>query len=101
MDELFGEIKETASRDPRRELLAAARERIAVLEKEAETDLVLVCDLRARINRLEEERDDEAHKARSRMKRILTHIHEELDRIGAPKGEDLSFGERIRRLREP
>lgn len=93
--------EERNAHTPLRSELLAARERIAALEKEAEQDLVLVCDLRARVNRLEEERDDTARKAREKVKRILAHIHEELDRIGAPKGEEMSFGERIRRLREP
>jgi chromosome segregation ATPase len=92
--------EERDARENLRAELAAARERIAALEKEAEKDLVLVCDLRARVVRLEEERDDEARKGRQRVKRILARIHEELDRIGAPKGDELSFGERLRRLRE-
>ena len=68
------------------------------LTEESEQNLVQLCDMRSRINRLETERDDASSNAKRKTKKILRKIHEVLDSVGAPAGEDMSYGERIRRL---
>jgi len=69
------------------------------LQKKVEEQTVLACDFRARVNRLEEQRDDAERNGRRKVKKILKRIHAALDELGAPAGEDVSFGERLRRFR--
>lgn len=80
--------------------LALARQRLGELEQQVGQHLVEVCDLRARIVRLEAERDEAARGAARKTKRILEKVHDELDDAGAPRGEEASFGERIRYLKQ-
>jgi len=83
--------------------LAAANERIADLERKSaelqassEHSIVEACELRVLVNRMENERDDALRKRR----KVLDKVHRELDAAGAPKGENVSFGERIRWLQQ-
>lgn len=92
-------LEERAALESSRADLAEARERVAALERESEQSLVHICELRGRINRIEEERDEAVKAGKRKFRKVLAKIHEELDGIGAPKGADLSFGERIRRLK--
>jgi len=69
-------------------------------KKAAEESLLETCDLRVKVNRLEGELDDANRTARKKSKKILSKIHESLDDAGAPTGDEMSFGERIRRLKQ-
>ncbi len=80
--------------------LALARQRLGELEKQVGQHLVEVCDLRARIVRVEAERDEAQRNAARKSKRILEKVHDELDDAGAPRGDEASFGERIRYLKQ-
>jgi len=82
-----------------------ARARIDVLQRECEQlrqeteeQLLQICDMRVSLNRLEAQRDEAVSDGRRKAKKILTRIHEALDAAGTPRGNDLSFGERVRRL---
>jgi chromosome segregation ATPase len=83
------------------------RDRIENLEREcakakkaAEESLLEACDLRVKVNKLEGELDEANRTARKKSKKILSKIHESLDDAGAPTGDEMSFGERIRRLKQ-
>ena len=81
------------------EMLAKKREdELARLRNECEQSMVLICDLRGRINRLEQEAHDASSAGKRKTKKILRKIHEALDAVGAPAGEEMSYGERLRRL---
>jgi DNA repair exonuclease SbcCD ATPase subunit len=94
--------------DRTRELLQAAEgegARRAALERalaeakaEAEAQMVLACDLHVRVNRLEKERDEALAYGRRKLKKVIEKVHEALDATGAPRGADLSYGDRIRWL---
>jgi len=81
-----------------REQLASQQRLCERLRAESEENLLLVCELRTRINRREEERDEALRDGRRKVKKILGRMHAVLDEVGAPRGEEMSFGERIRRL---
>ena len=117
--ELVGDLLEAGLNEQRRlegqaaELWAAAKQRrdaeeradtlrkeCEALHKRAEDNLVELCDLRVQLNRLENERDDAQDERRKKIKKILSKVHAALDEAGAPRGEDLSFGERIRWLKK-
>jgi chromosome segregation ATPase len=74
----------------RRELLQARREH--------EEQLLLACDLNVRLNRLEKERDESQDHGKRKLRAVLDKVHEALDAAGAPRGQDLSYGDRIRWL---
>ncbi|MHC4338793.1 MAG: hypothetical protein ACYSX0_01085 [Planctomycetota bacterium] len=83
------------------------RDRIENLEREctkakkaAEESLLEACDLRVKVNKLEGALDEANRAARKKSKKILSKIHESLDDAGAPTGDEMSFGERIRRLKQ-
>ena len=83
--------------------LAAERDKdleaeCARLRKEYEEQLLLVCDLRVRENRLEQERDDASAYGRRKVRKIIDRVHEALDEAGVPREGDASYGERIRWL---
>ncbi len=80
--------------------LGLARQRLDELERQVGQHLVEVCDLRARIVRIEKERDEAVRAATRKTKRILEKVHDELDDAGAPRGDEASFGERIRYLKQ-
>jgi len=95
--------------DRSRERLVAAEQaqaaRVQALErdlllarKEGEEQMLLVCDLRVKLNRLEKERDDAAERGKKKLRATLEKIHEALDATGAPRGEEFSYGDRIRWL---
>ncbi len=95
--------------DRTRERLAAAEQahatRLQALErdlaqarKENEAQMILVCDLRVKLNRLEKERDDAKEHGKKKLRATLEKIHEALDATGAPRGDELSYGDRIRWL---
>jgi chromosome segregation ATPase len=103
---------EEASRD-RQRLEEATRDgqaalaRLAELEAEhqkvtsrAEKSMLEVCELRVLANRLEIEKDEAKAQRKEKHKRLLEKIHQDLDEAGAPKGDEWSFGARIRWLRE-
>jgi hypothetical protein len=58
-----------------------------------------MCDLRVQLNRLENDRDEAVRDRRKKVKKILSKVHDALDEAGAPGGKDLSYGERIRWLK--
>jgi chromosome segregation ATPase len=104
-DELKEERERTASLE--RELERAreravvaegAEERLAAAKAESEAQMVLACDLRVRVNRLERERDEALAYGRKKLKKVIEKVHEALDEAGAPRGDDLSYGERLRWL---
>ena len=115
-DELARRLEEVARReeDNRKQLdehaqvveeHARAARQVRTLQEERDTlsrqheqDLVAVCDLRVALNRAERERDDAVSQRDRKMKKILKKIHQVLDEVGAPRGDELSYGERIRRL---
>ncbi len=71
---------------------------LALARKEGEEHMILVCDLRVKLNRLEKERDDAAEHGKKKLRATLEKIHEALDATGAPRGDELSYGDRIRWL---
>ncbi len=85
-------------REEAEEFASKQQAEIQRLTTESEQNLVLICDLRSRINRIETQRDEATSTARRKTKKILRKIHESLDAVGAPAGEEMSYGERIRRL---
>jgi chromosome segregation ATPase len=78
--------------------VASLKRECAKAKKDAESSLLETCDLRVKVNRLEGELDETKRELKRKTKKILSKIHEDLDGVGAPSGEDLSFGQRIRRL---
>ena len=84
---------------PLRQKVELLREECVELEHAREESLVETCDLRVRVNRLEHDIEEERDQRRRKVKKILAKIHGELDEAGAPRGDDLSFGERVRWLR--
>jgi len=80
--------------------LEAVRRDMERLRRDHEQDLVALCDLRVTVNRLEQERDTALKERKRKVKKILAKVHEALDEAGAPAGDEMSFGERIRRLAE-
>jgi chromosome segregation ATPase len=71
---------------------------LAEVKGEAEAQMVLACDLGVRLNRLEKERDEALAYGRRKLKKVIEKVHEALDATGAPRGADLSYGDRIRWL---
>ncbi len=69
------------------------------LNRRAEETLLEMCDLRVQLNRLENDRDEAVRDRRKKVKKILSKVHAALDEAGAPGGKDLSYGERIRWLK--
>ena len=51
-----------------------------------------------KLNRLEKERDEASEHGKKKLRSALEKIHDALDAAGAPKGDDLSYGDRIRWL---
>ncbi|MGH7162632.1 MAG: hypothetical protein ACREID_04040, partial [Planctomycetota bacterium] len=86
------------ARDDSRAALAQAQARIKALQKDSDENIVLVCELRNQIGRIEKERDAAQERAAEKVKKILKKVHEELDAAGAPMAEEMSYGERIRLL---
>jgi len=80
--------------------LDRAQAQVKALQRESSENLLAICDLRYTVNRLEKEKSETAETASAKVKKILGKVHEALDSAGAPKGEELSFGDRIRALRE-
>jgi len=78
--------------------LDRTRRDLAHARKEGEEQMVLACDLRVQLNRLEKDRDDAAEHGKRKLRAVLEKIHGTLDEAGAPRGDDLSFGDRIRWL---
>jgi chromosome segregation ATPase len=78
--------------------LERMRKDLALARKEQEEQMVLVCDLRVKLNRLEKERDEATERGKKKLRTTLEKIHESLDAAGAPKGEELSYGDRLRWL---
>jgi len=85
--------------DAMRRKIETLREECEEFERAREDSLVETCDLRVQVNRLEHDIEEERDQRRRKVKKILAKIHGELDEAGAPRGEDLSFGERVRWLR--
>ena len=83
-----------------KEQLGKVQRKLAEVAQEHESNLVQLFDLRTRATRLEEKLDDAEKHTRKKVRRIIEKIHTELDAIGAPRGDDLSYGERIRRMGE-
>lgn len=82
------------------EALGRAHAKIEALQKEADESMMLVCDLRFKLNKAEEARHEASSQGKQKLRKILAKIHADLDAAGAPQGEELSFGERIRLLRK-
>jgi chromosome segregation ATPase len=78
--------------------LDRTRKDLVQAKKEGEEQMVLACDLRVKLNRLEKERDDAADHGKRKLRGVLEKVHEALDATGAPRGDDLSYGDRIRWL---
>jgi chromosome segregation ATPase len=78
--------------------LERTRKELAVSRKEAEGQMVLACDLGVQLNRLEKERDEAADRGKQKLRTTLEKVHAALDSAGAPRGDDLSFSDRIRWL---
>lgn len=78
----------------------AIQNELEELRRAREESLVEACDLRVQANRLENDLEEERKNRQRKVKKILAKIHGELDAAGAPRGEDLSFGERIRWLKQ-
>ena len=98
-------IAEATTVPAMREQLDEAGAKLDVLQRECEQlrhetedQLLQVCDLRVSLNRLETQRDEARVESKRKVKKILTRIHDALDEAGAPRGDDLSYGERVRRL---
>jgi len=95
---LAGAAATEAERDAARAALAETEARLLAVENECEEKILLVCDLRVRDNRLQQERDDAVSQGRQKVRKILDRIHQVLDDAGAPRGDDASYGERVRWL---
>jgi len=78
--------------------LDRTRRDLAQARLEGEEQMLLACDLRVQLNRLEKERDDTADHGKRKLRAVLEKVHDSLDQAGAPRGDDLSFGDRIRWL---
>jgi chromosome segregation ATPase len=76
--------------------LERTRREAAQAKKEAEGQMILACDLRVQLNRLEKERDAAAERGKQKLRATVEKVHAALDETGAPRGDDLSFSERIR-----
>ena len=60
----------------------------------------MICDYRVKVNRLEEKVEETKDERRNKVRKILDKVHDELDGAGVPRGKEVSFGERIRWLKE-
>ena len=102
-DDLAAELRDYEAVDEARkkaeERAKTLRSQCDALNKRAEENLVEMCDLRVQLNRLENDRDDARRERRQKVKKILSKVHAALDEAGAPRGKDLSYGERIRWLK--
>lgn len=78
--------------------LDRTRREVQQAKKECEQQMVLACDLGVKLNRLEKERDEAAEHGKKKLRAVLEKVHEALDAAGAPRGDDLSYGDRIRGL---
>ncbi len=78
--------------------LDRTRKDLLQAKKDGEEQMVLACDLRVKVNRLEKERDDAADHGKRKLRVVLEKVHEALDATGAPRGDELSYGDRIRWL---
>ncbi|MHC4448959.1 MAG: hypothetical protein ACYS0E_02295 [Planctomycetota bacterium] len=78
--------------------LQRSQDKLAQVEKDHADNLVVLFDLKTRSARLEEKLDEAQKHERKRVRKILDKIHGALDDVGAPRGGDLSYSERIRRL---
>lgn len=78
--------------------LERTRKELAQAKKEGEAQMVLACELGVKVNRLEKEREDAAERGKQKLRATLEKIHKALDETGAPRGDDLSFSDRIRWL---
>jgi len=92
--ELKAELEKTQAR------LKSRKEQCASLERETEQNLVVICDFRVKVNRLEMKVEEKKEERRTKVRKILDKVHAELDHAGAPRGKEVSFGERIRWLKE-
>jgi chromosome segregation ATPase len=90
--------QQAASQPDSSEQVEAVRREMDRLKRDHEQDLVALCDLRVTVNRLEQERDAALKERKRKVKKILAKVHAALDEAGAPHGDEMSFGERIRRL---
>ena len=95
-DELTARLEDYESVKRRAETL---RTETKALNRRAEETLLEMCDLRVQLNRLENDRDEAVRDRRKKVKKILSKVHDALDEAGAPGGKDLSYGERIRWLK--
>jgi len=78
--------------------LERTRREVAQAKREAEEQMVLACDLRVQLNRLEKERDEAVDHGKRKLRAALEKIHGALDQAGAPRGDEMSYGDRIRWL---
>jgi len=92
------DLADAGSREQWQDQLQRTTQKLAKIEKDHETDLVELCDLRARVAKLEGKLDEQQSHERRRVRKILDKIHSALDEVGAPRGDDLSYSERVRRL---
>ena len=92
--ELKAELEKTQAR------LKSRKEQCASLERETEQNLVVICDFRVKVNRLEKKVEEKKEERRTKVRKILDKVHAELDAAGAPQGDEVSFGERIRWLKQ-
>jgi chromosome segregation ATPase len=81
------------------EALTKLQQKLDKLDKDHEQNLVMLFDQRTKATRLEDKIEVAEEHERNRVKKIIAKIHKELDAAGAPSGDDLSFGERIRALK--
>ncbi len=92
--ELKAELQKTQAR------LKSRKEQCASLERETEQNLVVICDFRVKVNRLEKKVEEKKEERRTKLRKILDKVHAELDAAGVPRGDEVSFGERIRWLKQ-
>ena len=78
--------------------LDRTRKDLSLAKKDGEEQMVLACELRVQLNRLEKERDDALDHGKRKLRAALEKMHDALDTTGAPRGDDLSYGDRIRWL---
>jgi chromosome segregation ATPase len=92
------ELADAGTREQLQQDLARANAKLSKVAKDHEANLVEVCDLRAKLTKLEGKVEEAQAHERRRVRKILDKIHAALDDAGAPNGENMSFSERIRRL---
>jgi len=104
LQELMGERDEAAGtaadRDHLQQDYEALQRKFAKLKLGEQDYIVQVCDFRTRVNRLEKECDDAARERKHKVKKVLRKVHHALDDAGAPGEPNVSFGERIRWLKQ-